>query len=187
MTSVRHRMTLGFALAVAATLLSGTAGPASAAAEPESAAGTRTAVRVKVSEFVTNDGGYFYTANETEKQRALSYGWRLTQTPMYYISSAPFPGGKPLYRLRWLKKASYIVSTQESERDKLVASGQFRYEGRLGYAPASREAGGDVQIWRLSSNSRWRLATEAHKDSILVKEPGWHLDGRVYFQFKSPS
>ncbi|HEX4815584.1 MAG TPA: hypothetical protein VFV66_22805 [Nonomuraea sp.] len=180
----RRGAALGLALALTAALSAGTAVQASASTSGAgSTASASTAVRVKLYEFVTKDGGFFYTANEAEKQRALSYGWKITQTPMHYLASAPFPGSKPLYRLRWLKKASYIISTTTSERDRLVASGQFRYEGRLGHAPASSAAGGDVRIWRLSALNKWRLATTAHKDHILANEPGWRLDGPVFFQF----
>ncbi|WP_433434847.1 hypothetical protein [Nonomuraea sp. CA-141351] len=183
----RRKAVLWLAVAMAAALSAGV----SAAPTYASTAGTETAStavhRVKVYELVTKDGGFFYTANEAEKQTALSYGWRITQTPMYYIANAPFPGGKPLYRLRWLKKASYIVSTTEAERDRLVASGQFRYDGNLGYAPANREAGGDVHVWRLSQMNKWRLAIEAHKDKILANEPGWRFDGPAFYQFTSPS
>lgn len=43
-----------------------------------------------------------------------------------------------------------------------------------------------MRIWRLSNMNKWRLAIEAHKDKILVNEPGWNLDGRVFFQFAGP-
>lgn len=183
---LRRKAVLGLAVAMTAALSAGVSATQAYASTTDADTASAAVHRVKVYEFVTKDGGYFYTANEAEKRTALSYGWRITQTPMYYIANAPFPGGKPLYRLRWLKKASYIISTTEAERDRLVASGQYRYEGRLGYAPATRAAGGDVQIWRLSHLNKWRLAIDAHKDKILVNEPAWHLDGRVFYQFAGP-
>ncbi|WP_049565299.1 hypothetical protein [Nonomuraea sp. SBT364] len=149
---------------------------------------TAAAQRVKVYELLTKDGGYFYTISESEKNNAVTkLGWTVTETPLYYLSAKPFNGGKPLYRLRWLKKASYIVTGSVVEREKLMSSGSFRYEGVLGYAPGSAEAGGDVKVFRLSSNGRWRLAVEAHKNRILVNEPGWELNGPLLFQFKQAS
>ncbi|MCA2228803.1 hypothetical protein [Nonomuraea aurantiaca] len=183
-------MSLGLAVALGATLSLGVAATqATAGTADKGSSGTATlAQRVKVYELLTKDGGYFYTASETEKENAIAKrGWTVTPTPMYYLSPAPFAGGKPLYRLRYLKKASYIVTASITERDSLVASGDFRSEGVLGYAPSSTTAGGDVKVFRLSSDGRWRLAVEAHKDSILVKEPGWRLNGSLLFQFRQAS
>ncbi|MFG1947373.1 hypothetical protein [Nonomuraea sp. NPDC048826] len=177
----RRSAVLGLVLAVSAALSTGTAVQAWASTP------SAPAPRVKVQEFVTKDGGFFYTANEQEKQTALRYGWRTTKTPLYYLSGTPFTGGKPLYRLRWKKKTSYIVSTTVAERDRLIATGDFRYDGILGYAPESRAAGGDVRAWRLSSNGRWRLAIDEHKERIVADEPGWKVDGWVFYQFTSPS
>ncbi|MFC4121427.1 hypothetical protein [Nonomuraea zeae] len=172
-------VTLGASLGVAVT---------QASADTAAKSGAATAVaaqRVKVYELLTKDGGYYYTASESEKYNAITkHGWTVTQTPLYYLSPTPFDGGKPLYRLRWLKKASYIVTASVIEREKLMSSGNFRYEGVLGYAPGSTEAGGDVKVFRLSNNGRWRLAVEAHKNSILVNEPGWELNGPLFFQFR---
>ncbi|PRX50740.1 hypothetical protein B0I32_13727 [Nonomuraea fuscirosea] len=181
---------LGLAVMLGASLslaVATTQATADTAVKAESAA-TVAAQRVKVYELLTKDGGYFYTASESEKNNAVTkYGWTVTQTPLYYLSPAPFDGGKPLYRLRYSKKTSYIVTGSVTERDKLVSSGNFRYEGVLGYAPGSTEAGGDVKVYRMSNNGRWRLAVEAHKNSILIKEPAWELNGPILFQFRQPN
>uniref|UniRef100_UPI003F493DB0 hypothetical protein n=1 Tax=Nonomuraea bangladeshensis TaxID=404385 RepID=UPI003F493DB0 len=173
-------------MALAASLSLGVvAAPATADTAKSESGAVVAAERVKVYELLTKDRGYFYTASESEKNNAVTkYGWTVTQTPLYYVSPAPFTGGRPLFRLRWLKKASYIVTASPIERDDLVNSGDFRYEGVLGYAPGSAEAGGDVKVYRLSSNGRWRLAVEAHKNSILVNEPGWKLNGPLLYQFR---
>ncbi|WP_155126471.1 hypothetical protein [[Actinomadura] parvosata] len=184
---------LGLAVALGATLSLGvaTAQAATATAKTsatETAATSVAAQRVKVYELVTKDGGFFYTASESEKQDAITkHGWSTTQTPLYYIARAPFAGGKPLYRLRWAKKASYIVTASVAERERLVTSGEFRYEGILGYAPGSADAGGDVKIFRLSNNNKWRLAIESHTEKILANEPGWKLDGPLLRQFSTGS
>ncbi|MEV4174338.1 hypothetical protein [Nonomuraea sp. NPDC049709] len=130
---------LGLAVALGATLsLGAVAGQATA----ETSATSVAAQRVKVYELVTKDGGFFYTASESEKQHAIAeHGWSTTQTPLYYLSPAPFAGGKPLYRLRWQKKASYIVTASVAERERLVTSANFRYDGILGYAPGTAGAG----------------------------------------------
>lgn len=177
-------MSLGLAVALGASLSLGVAATqVSAAAKNEGTAVV--SQRVKVYELLTKDGGYFYTASESEKDLAItSRGWTVTKTPLYYLSPVPFAGGKPLYRLRWSKKASYIVTASITERDKLVDSGAFRNDGVLGYAPGSTDAGGDVKVFRLSSNGRWRLAVEAHKNNILINEPGWELNGSLLYQFK---
>lgn len=181
---------LGLAVALGASLSLGVA-TTQATADTAVRSGSATEVpaqRVKVYELLTKDGGYFYTASESEKNNAVTKnGWKVTQTPLYHLSPAQFDGGKPLYRLRWSKKASYLVTASVAERDKLVTSGQFRYEGVLGYAPGSPEAGGDVRVFRLSNNGRWRLAVEAHKNSIMINEPGWELNGPLLYQFRQAS
>jgi len=177
----RMTRSAGLALAVAlgATLSTGVA-PAQAAP-----AGTTVAAQhVKVYELVTKDGGFFYTSSASERKTAITkHGWSATKTPLYYISRSPFPGGKPLYRLRWNKKASYLVTASVAERERLVTSGKFRYDGILGYAPGSARAGGDVKVYRLSNNGRWRLAIASHTKKILANEPGWKLDGPLLYQF----
>jgi hypothetical protein len=178
---------LGLAVTLSASLSLGVAATQATAdtAVKSGSAAEVAAQRVKVYELLTKDGGYFYTASESEKNNAVTkHGWKVTQTPLYYLSPAAFDGGKPLYRLRWSKKASYLVTASVAERDKLVSSGNFRYEGVLGYAPGSPEAGGDVKVFRLSNSGRWRLAVEAHKNSILVNEPGWELNGPLLYQFR---
>ncbi|MGR6916819.1 hypothetical protein ACU635_21480 [[Actinomadura] parvosata] len=184
-------LSLGVATAQTATAAAKTSAAKTAATETaatETAATSVAAQRVKVYELVTKDGGFFYTASESEKQDAITkHGWSTTQTPLYYIARAPFTGGKPLYRLRWAKKASYIVTASVAERERLVTSGEFRYEGILGYAPGSADAGGDVKIFRLSNNNKWRLAIESHTEKILANEPGWKLDGPLLRQFSTGS
>ncbi|MET7337948.1 hypothetical protein [Nonomuraea sp. NPDC005650] len=172
---------LGLAVALGATLSFGVAAQASAATASAQSVAEQ---RVKVYELVTKDGGFFYTSNEAEKQTAITkHGWSVTQTPLYYISRAPFAGGKPLFRLRWENKASYIVTGSVAERESLVSSGKFRYEGILGYAPAAASPGQTVKIFRLSNNNKWRLAIDSHTDKILANEPGWKLDGPLFNQF----
>ncbi|WP_433440666.1 hypothetical protein [Nonomuraea sp. CA-141351] len=174
---------LGLAVALGATLSFGIATQASATTAKSSAQSVAEQ-RVKVYELVTKDGGFFYTSNEAEKQNAITnHGWSVTQTPLYYISRAPFAGGKPLYRLRWENKASYIVTGSIAEREALVTSGKFRYDGILGYAPAVGTPGETVKIFRLSNNNKWRLAIESHTQKILANEPGWKLDGPLFNQF----
>lgn len=194
MASSSGRMTratvLGLAVALGATLPLGATATASAATITKTSAQMTAqttgvaAQRVKLYELVTKDGGFFYTASESEKRDAVAkHGWSTTRTPLYYLSPAPFAGGKPLYRLRWAKKASYIVTGSTAERERLVTSGAFRYDGILGYAPGSAGAGGDVKVFRLSNDNKWRLAIESHTRKILADEPGWKLDGPLLYQF----
>lgn len=175
---------LGLAVALGATLSLGVATAQSASATPATSNTGVAAQRVKVHELVTKDGGFFYTASESEKRRAIDeHGWTVTRTPLSYVSRAPFSGGKPLFRLRWAKSASYLVTASVAERERLVTSGDFRYDGILGYAPGSAAAGGDVKVFRLSNNNKWRMAIESHTKKILADEPGWKLDGPLLRQF----
>ncbi|TDB95502.1 hypothetical protein E1267_41825 [Nonomuraea longispora] len=173
---------LGLAVALGATLCAGVTTQASAATE--TSATNAAAPRAKLYELVTKDGGFFYTASASERNTAVSrHGWKVTRTPLYYISRKPFPGGKPIYRLRWTKKASYIVTASPAERERLTGTGRFRDDGVMGYAPASASAGGDVEVFRLTGKNRWRLAIASHTRKILANEPGWKLDGQLLYQF----
>ncbi|MEU7864270.1 hypothetical protein [Nonomuraea sp. NPDC049141] len=179
---------LGLAMALAVSMSSSVT--AQALAEPLPTAkpvANVTVEKVKLYALVTtNNKGVFYTASESEKQRAIqTHGFSPTDTQLGYISGRPFPGGKPMWRLKYKLYASYLVTGSPSERDSLVNSGKFVNEGILGYAAASPIAG-TTKIYRLSKkNYGWRLATEAHKDNILAANEGWHVDGPIYYHFTS--
>lgn len=188
----RRTATFGLALALAASAAAGVAVPASAAssaaASSATAASSSTAVhKVRLYELTTKGGeGFFYTADQEEMEQAVAkHGMRVTQTPLYYISRTAFPGGKPMWRLRYTAKSSYLVTTSPQERDQLVGSGKFVNDGILGYAAQDGCAAGTTRVWRLSNNNKWRLAVESHMVGIVNNEPGWKLDGRALNHFMS--
>lgn len=191
-SGARRSIKAGLAIALSAAVsmgLSATVAPQASATtvtKAHSVPGPKAVEKAKLYELVTPHG-IFYTANEAEKDNAIAkYGFKPTQTPLFYLAKSRFRGGKPLYRLRLKDKPSYLVTPSPTERDKLVGSGKFLYEGILGFAPTKPVTGNEVQVFRLSNNGRWRLAIAEHKDSILANEPGWRLDGPVFYQFTSP-
>ncbi|WP_328855799.1 hypothetical protein OHB01_20050 [Microbispora hainanensis] len=192
----RGTATFGLALALATSAAAGVASPASAApssaassaASSVTAASSSTAIhKVRLYELTTKGGeGFFYTADRQELEQAVSkHGMQVTQTPLYYISRTAFPGGKPMWRLRYTAKSSYLVTTSPQERDQLVGSGKFVNDGILGYAAGDGCAAGTTRVWRLSNNNKWRLAVESHMVSIVNNEPGWKLDGLALNHFMS--
>lgn len=180
--------TFGLALALAASASAAVAVPASAAPSSATAAASSTSIqKVRLYELTTKgDQGFFYTADQAEMEQAVAkHGMRVTQTPLYSISRTAFPGGKPMWRLRYTVKSSYLVTVSPQERDQLVGSGKFVNDGILGYAAEDGCAAGTTKVWRLSDNGKWRLAVESHMISIVNNEPGWKLDGRAFNHFMS--
>ncbi|WP_433175610.1 hypothetical protein [Actinoallomurus sp. CA-150999] len=139
--------------------------------------------RLKLYEFYTTGGkGYFYTANPTEAVNAVKkYKFTQIKHNLGYVYRKPFKGSVTLYRLRFKPFSSYIVTLSTKERDKLVRSGNFVYEGVLGYA--SKSPTKKVLLWRVANNNRWRLVTKAESKALVRK--GWHSDGPVGYVWKS--
>lgn len=168
------------ALAVAGVTLTG-CGTTKPQAKNESAGTNAVAVaataatRVKVYEFVTKSKqGYFYTTNRKEADRAKKiYKFTPTNRNLGYVSTKRFKGALTMYRLRYKHRSAYLVTLSVKERNKLVASKRFVYEGVLGYTAPTKGAG-KFQLVRVSKNS-WRAVTAAHA-KVLVRQ-GWKLNG----------
>ncbi|WP_460338070.1 hypothetical protein [Actinoallomurus acanthiterrae] len=139
--------------------------------------------RLKLYEFRTTGGkGYFYTANPTEAVNAVKkYKFTQIKHNLGYVYRKPFKGSVTLYRLRFTPFSSYIVTISTKERDKLVRSGRFVYEGVLGYA--SKSPAKKVLLWRVARNNQWRVVTKAESKALVRK--GWHSDGPVGYVWKS--
>lgn len=154
-------------------------------ADKAPAAQAKTAAKslYKIDELRTNgDKGYFYTVNPAEANSAVSqYKFTRVSHSLGYLSSKPFKGSITLYRLRYKPFSSYLITISASERNKLVASGNFVNEGIMGYASKSKT--GKTLLWRVANNSRWRIVRHSEV-SALVKQ-GWHSDGPVGYVWKS--
>ena len=136
------------------------------------------AARVKLWELTTGDnGGYFYTASESEKTSAVTkFGFKVTGVDLGFLAPAQAAGTAPLFRLRSTKSSSYLVTMSTDERDRLVGTGGFVAEGVLGYAPTSTCGGAAQTIWRVTNNGVWRLVWTSTMIDI-VNSVGWRLDG----------
>jgi hypothetical protein len=146
-------------------------------------AGTAATSRVRLYEFRTAGGkGYFDTLSSSEANSAASrYKFTRVTHNLGYLSSKPFKNSITLYRLRYKPFSSYLVTISTSERNKLVNSGQFVYEGILGYASKSKT--GKTLLWRVANNSRWRIVTHAEVAGLVRQ--GWHSDGPVGYAWKT--
>lgn len=137
---------------------------------------------VKIYEFTTPGGkGYFYTTNPAEAvSAARDYHFTPVKHDLGRISNVPFKGSLALYRLRYKPFSSYLVANSTQERDSLVHSGQFVYEGVMGYV--SKSETGKLLLWRVANNCHWRLVTRAESSSLI--QQGWHSDGPVGYVWK---
>jgi Repeat of unknown function (DUF5648) len=98
---------------------------------------------VPLLELRTAGGGWFWTLSQAEAARAVTqYGMTLQSTRLGYLRRQPFSGSQPVYRLRVATRSAYLLTASPSERDSLVASGNFVYEGVAGYAWASQAPSG---------------------------------------------
>ncbi|MCW2882270.1 MAG: hypothetical protein JWQ95_6370 [Sphaerisporangium sp.] len=171
---------LGIAAAAvtAALMLSGAPANAGVVTSAADAEAVPTALLVEMT--TPQNQGVFYTASPTEAARAEQvYGFKRTLTPAVKVATKPFANSVPLYRLKFKAVSSYILANSKAERDRLTASGQFVYEGVAGYLGKTGDEGKRLYRFHLDNQSKWRVATSAHKDIILKSEPGWTLDGPV--------
>ena len=76
-----------------------------------------------------------------------------------YLRSRPFADSIALYRLN-AKDGPWLVTASASERDSLVASGRFEYEGVLGYSHRTAQPG-TARLWRYSKPGEWRVAFDS--------------------------
>ncbi|MFG1997977.1 hypothetical protein ACGFNU_02380 [Spirillospora sp. NPDC048911] len=138
--------------------------------------------RAKIYEFTTKKKqGYFYTTNRNEAEQAKKkYKFTPTNRNLGYVSTKRFKGALTLYRLRYKTRSAYLVTLSAKERDKLVASKRFVYEGVLGYTSKGKGAG-KFQIWRVSKNG-WRAVNTAQAKALMKQ--GWKLDGPLGYVWK---
>ncbi|MBB6568381.1 hypothetical protein HPO96_02090 [Kribbella sandramycini] len=137
-----------------------------------------TSYRATLIEMKTvGNAGYFYTASQAEYNRARGLKFTNTGTPPGYVSTKAIRGTVAVYRLRNLKKSTYLLTLSAAERDKLSASKQWKYEGIVGRVPVAA-AKDRVQVFRVSKGGTgggWRVvrasAVNAHKKA------GWRVDG----------
>lgn len=143
-----------------------------------------TVQRGLLREFLTvKDAGYFYTAYTPEAVAAVKkYHFHATGATFGYVDASKVEGTIALYRLHVVGRQAYIVTSDVSEKNKLLASHKFTLDGILGYIDA-KPAKGTFAIWRLGKGPQpyWRLATTAQEKALVKK--GWHLDGLVGFAF----
>ncbi|MFC4907954.1 hypothetical protein [Actinomadura gamaensis] len=162
-------------VAVAATATIGGAGLVAAPANASEITSAKASFG-RLTEFRTPTGGLFYTASAKEAKLAVAkYKFRPTGAKLGYLSAKPFRGGLPLYRLRTNgKSANYLITMSAKERNKLVASHRFRYEGVLGYS-STKSATTRTLLLRVTNGKVWKLALKSQYP--WLKKHGYKLDG----------
>ncbi|GAA2624686.1 hypothetical protein SMC26_18350 [Actinomadura fulvescens] len=155
------------------------AGRADAAAVAAATSG-----RAKIYEFVTRSKqGYFYTTNRKEAERAKNkYKFIPTNRNLGYVSTKRFKGALTMYRLRYKARSAYLVTLSAKERDQLVRSKRFVYEGVLGYTAKTKGAG-KFRLWRVSKTS-WRAVNTVQAKALMKQ--GWKLNGPLGYVWVRP-
>jgi hypothetical protein len=136
---------------------------------------------VPLLELRTGGGGWFWTLSEAEASSAVgSYGMTLQPTKLGYLRRQAFTGSQPVFRLRSTTVQTYLLTASASERDSLTGSGQFSYEGVVGYAFAAQQPGTAV-LWRMSNGSGWRVVPDAQRATFTAN--GYRTDGPLGYVY----
>lgn len=162
-------MVASAALAVGGVVVANGAGAAQTAP-------AATSYRTQLIEMrTTGSAGYFYTANQAEYLNAQKLGFTWTKQIPGYVANKAIRGTVPIYRLRQVNRATYLLTLSATERNRLAASGKWRYEGVAGRVPVA-PAPDRVKIYRVSKGHiGWRVIREASVKAHL--QAGWRLDG----------
>jgi hypothetical protein len=131
--------------------------------------------------------GRLYTLNEREAESAVrDFGFNRLRDPVAWMWPQQMPGTVPVFRLRWTQRSSYLLSGSTEERDRLVARGDFVYEGIVGYAAtlAAAPPPGTTALWRYSKDGVWRVVLEADGPQLALQ--GYKADGRFGYVYASP-
>ncbi|MQA75149.1 MAG: hypothetical protein GEU88_12530 [Solirubrobacterales bacterium] len=171
----RRRGALSLVALAVAILLAGVVAAAPAAgADPQ----TKVKDPLPLLELIAPGGsGRLYTLNQREARVAVEqYGYRLEPVRTGYMRQARFAGSRPLFRLRLEARPAYLITASRAERDALVASGRFVYEGVLGHV-AARPSPATTTLWRYSNGSEWRLTLESGRAEL--ERQGYRADGRL--------
>jgi len=80
-----------------------------------------------------SNGDFFYTADASEKQRAVSSLGYTDQGIAGYVSTTQQSGTVPFYRLVHSSNGLHFYTADPNEHAKVVAQGQYKDEGTVGY------------------------------------------------------
>ena len=154
-----------------------------AGAEPPRPRITAAATEAKVTDPVplfelrTADNGWFWTLSNSEAAAADSqYGMTPVRSKLGYLRRQPFTGSQPIFRMRVKARSAYLLTPSTSERDTLVASGNYLYEGTIGHLFAT-QATGTAALWRMSNGIEWRVVPDAQRADFAAR--GYRTDGRL--------
>lgn len=121
-------------------------------------------------ELTTSTGMYFYTLDRQEADAAIAdYGMKLAPARTGYLRPDASAGSQPVYRLGLIGQGKWLLTASASERDGLVATGSWHYDGIVGYAASTRQPN-TQQLYRYHSASDWRVGFQSPGS-------GWTLDG----------
>lgn len=132
--------------------------------------------------------GLFYTADDAEAKSVQRLYHFVPSGQFGYLDAMPARHTTPLYRLKLSGQAAYLLTPSPDERDRLVAHGQFQYEGTEGFI-GTTAGRGMIKLWRLSywrpgaPGHYWKVAT-ASQMKQLAKQ-GWHVDGVLGYVWSS--
>jgi len=136
---------------------------------------------VPLIELRTGNGALFWTLSNREAENAVAnHGMTEQHTRLGYLRRQSFDGSQPIFRLRYPAGAAYLLTASAEERDALVASGDWVYEGVIGYAWAKQAEGTEV-LWRMSRNGAWSVVPDERRAEY--EAAGWRLDGPLGYVY----
>jgi Putative metal-binding motif len=135
-------------------------------------------------ELVSADGtGRLYTLSRGEAANAVSnHGLQLQPPSVGYLRALPFADALELYRLKE-RGGPWLVTASPSERDSLVSSGRFIYEGVIGYSFRAPQPG-TAELWRYSKAGEWRVAFDSSGPQLV--RAGYRVDGSLGYAEVAP-
>jgi hypothetical protein len=129
-------------------------------------------------------GVSLYTTSRDEATAAVAqHGFTLQPNRLGYMHQSPRNGTKAIFRLARIGASGWLLTPSASERDSLTRSGQFRYEGIVGYV-ATEPAAGTVLLSRYSGRNGWRVELDdPHGNPQALLNAGFKLDGPLGYVF----
>ncbi len=152
---------------------------------------------VPLLELRTAQSGWFWTLSQSEAASAVNqYGFTQQHSKLGFLRRQAFPGSQPIYRLRMATKSAYLLTPSESERNSLLASGNFVEGGVMGYA-ATTQLPGTQLLYRMANSAEWRMVPAALQATFTARGyrtdgpmgyvwPTYHRTGAIYFATFNP-
>ena len=130
--------------------------------------------------YFPKSGEHFYTQSYTEWQNTARSGATAEGIAFFEPASAT---ATPVYRLL-IPNGKHFYTASVVERDVLVGTNRYRYEGVAFYAEPNQITG-YAPVWRLRNDQNgdhFYTVSIAERDAVL-RSPAWKLDGPGWYGY----